>query len=278
MNFAGNDNISNVFSIHPDFSSKPVPSAPRQLHPHKSDCPFCSFARELTPDCQYVGSGEDKRAILAQTNHFYCILNRWGVFSNNSSELVVSKCFFQGMEELSYEQAVEFINLLKCRWEFRSGFGECLAYLNVGVQSGGSINHLHAQVVNTLSGFSEPAKKLTSFSNIDSDILEAKNLDLVLESSPGALSYIPNLPFGPAEVRVYGDNLESAAELTLSAIRMISNKTQWAYNVVFHFRIDDDRLFAQILPRYDLGLIYPNFFNTVIVGLDAKRYKELLLK
>lgn len=277
MNFVGNDNISNVFSIHPDFSTKPVPHAPRQLHPHKSDCSFCVFAKEIAPGSQFVGSGEDKREILTQTNNFFCILNRWGVFSNNSSELVISKCFFQGMEELSYEQAVEFINLIKSRWGVRSSFGDCLAYLNVGVQSGGSINHLHAQVVNSPTGFSEPAKNLTSFSYIDLDILEAKNSDLVLEATPGALSYIPNLPFGPAEVRVFGDNLENASKLILSAIRMISNKTQWAYNIVFHFRIDDDRLFAQILPRYDLGLIYPNFFNAVIVGLDAKRYKELLL-
>ncbi len=278
MSFINNrlerDIISGYNNLYIDLSKKPRNLIKRSFPESGDNCIFCNYSEQIL-------SGRDKLVdgtlVIDQKNNDFVINNKWGIF-NNDAELIISGGHVKTINELTIDKAVNLLTLFKRRVLLnKEKFENTLSFFNIGVLSGGSIEHLHGQVVGVDSEISSFGRGFLSLEVIESDINNSINRDLiVIKEDDVNFIYIPQAGLIGGEVRIYSDSIDKVSILLNNLLNSIDKFSEFSYNLIFHFI--DNKILVSYLPRHELGIIYPIFLNTYINHYDNYKYKENILK
>ena len=272
------DPVTGFRSVHPDQRGKPTSGNQRILTPDPDPCPFCRMAADIRAGAVEVYDGAAIRPVLDVTERVFAVPNRWGIFGDEHAELVLPLHHVADVESTDVDTMVDLLTVVARRWELMEERDlAALGFINVGVQAGGSLRHLHAQVVGSTVGRSEMGNRLARGIGRHEDVDNARRHDLVLVEVPRGLAYLTATPVCAGEVRIVADDLRTAAELIWRLNAAAASVASWSYNLILSFPRPDDGapaggVLVQWLPRFDLGIVFPYFFDTAISSIDLSGY------
>lgn len=249
-------------------SQKPVPKKTRLVPPYAGPCPFCAMSSDASDGLYILSDGSSSRDLLQSNLAAFATSNRWGVFPG--SELVIPYRHVYDLESLKDQEAVDLL-LLKARYDRAPG---AAAFINVGVQAGSSIAHIHAQVVRSPLFTSELFPATPSREALEEGFKAATNLNLVFAKDGKSLGYVAPSPVTSGELRIIAPDVASVVGTFLPAIRKAALLGPWSYNLVGHFTPDGCLL--QWLPALDPGVVFPRFLRTVVSTIDQRVYSDIL--
>lgn len=262
------DVLTGVVSVHLKPSNKPMPPAIRLMPPDRTPCPLCVMAASKDYESGFVNDGQSEIKLSKRSVSTFSFENLWPVFSDAPSELVCPKTHVHAIEDLSREEADDLFGLLHARYtELASRSKSVLPFVNVGHNAGGSLSHLHAQLVSTSAAPAERWHRLLSSSHLlDKDIALATAADLVVKDDHNGSVYVAYAPSFPGEIRIVADTpsaLHALIHETTTALA--SSIGAWPYNVV---PVWAERPFAQLIPRLDVGITYPTYLGAHPCRID----------
>jgi len=271
------DIITNTLSLLHNTPGKPLPKKPR-LQVQTPTCPFCLLAEQLPdslPDQPLILTDPSgPRPVQALTPFTFQIPNLWGTLDplGGTSQLIILREHLLGFEELSLEQAVDLLDLLTAAFHRLTGINR-LAFINVGIGSGSSIAHFHAQAVSSPLA---PTSTLLSFSDrelIKSDLTKALAAKLLIYSDDPRLNsqadpqvkplspiyaYVPTTMSRGFELRLQGGSNPTRAQLLIDLLLALQTLIgSFNYNIIIH----PESGLTQLLINLDYGIIYPYFFG-----------------
>lgn len=284
LNETRTDPVSGFRSVHPNLSGKPLPSNQRIATADPDPCPFCLMGVDVQAGSASLNDGVSTRPLLQSSATAYAIANKWGMFGSDHAEIVTPLEHVPDLESLSVDAATDLFGLVFERHEKVAARNlNALAFINVGLQSGGSLTHLHAQVVGSPHPRSPLGEGFASADGISDDLSAARNRGLMVSEGHHGAVYVAPSPIVSGEVRVISSSLDGAARLSLATVQAIAGIAYWSYNVVIHPATDSTHRagrpgqnLVQILPRFDLGIIYPMFLGTALSTLDQAAYAQNL--
>ena len=254
------DNISSFKNINVLLDGKPRKILGR-VFPESDECIFCIYKLNLEQN-------SDK--ILAKNNGAFVIKNKWGIF-NDDAEVIIADKHVNIINKLNYEDNFNFLSMLFERYQINKNiYKNVLIFINIGIFSGGSIEHLHGQVVGVNENLSDIGSSFYNIDKIMQDISTSYNERLVLSSENGSIIYIPVAGIVGGEIRILSDDISSLVVSLVSLLNSIDSNYNYSYNLVFHFI--DGKYFAQYLPRHEIGIIYPMYLNTSINHYNNREY------
>lgn len=306
------DLLTGTVAIEVDQTGKPVPTVVRQLPEGPAACPLCGIARRDLAGENPSAAGDVLRAELGPPGRAYAVDNRWKLLDAppdgrgalpaargeeadgaGTVELVLTPEHATSLDGLDPADATALVTLLLRRQaDLSEQYGSALAFLSVGVQAGSSLPHLHGQV----AGFSwqpptgEPDQPDCP---VCRDLRRAREADRIVDERDGWTLYVPWGPATSGELRValhpapgepgcqarpWEPSPEEmgplfAAALVDALVRLESLGYHWPYQIVWH---PEPHPHAHLLPRLDLGLIYPRFIGVMPVTFDHTSYARRL--
>lgn len=278
MSFINNrlerDIISGYNNLYIDLSNKPRNLIKRSFPESGDNCIFCNYSEQILLGCDRL---IDDTLVIDQNNNDFVINNKWGIF-NNEAELVIAGSHVRTINELRVDKVLNLLNLFKRRVLLnKEKFKNTLSFFNIGVLSGGSIEHLHGQVVGVDSEISSFGRGFFSLEVIENDITNSLSRDLiVIKEDEENYIYIPQAGLIGGEVRIYSDSIDKVSILLNNLLNALDIFSEFSYNLIFHFI--DNKFLVSYIPRHELGIIYPIFLDTYINHYDNYKYKENILK
>lgn len=277
------DQLTGIKTIKPDYSTKPIPSKARSLPNSTQPCPFCFLASQL-PSTILTDSHASRKLLFSNDSSFL-IENLWAPLETIGGKnfLVIPSSHLTSFEELDPKQLYQFLETISYALNNLTDQPTSMAFFNIGAPAGSSISHLHAQVV---SSPQPPTPILSAISDPDEvyqDYLRAFQLDLLInKTSLKPLTknelkftpqvYIPENMSRGFELRFIGGSELDRALLIQKFIDLLSIPTNFNYNLIWILSSS----FAQLLPTFDQGMIYPHYFNLIIQLTDSKILAEKL--
>lgn len=259
------DPVTGRRAVHFDAAGKPLPQIRRVSAREPDPCPFCLMGQQVAGGAEHVDDGDVTRSVLDSTPVAYTIANRWSVFAApNACDLVIAHRHVEGLEQLTRDELTVFIDQLTRRQAAHPS--DPVAFVNVGADAGGSLKHLHGQVVS-----SPYPTAVATGAAVDADEDLARRYGLTVAAGD-ARAWVAAAPTVAGEIRI---RAEAATPLSDTLHRVVAHLDAWPYNIVIR-RIDDGHLFTQVLPRLDRGIVYPEFFHVTVVGLDVRRWAATL--
>jgi diadenosine tetraphosphate (Ap4A) HIT family hydrolase len=254
------DPVTGVFVQAPDLTGKPLPNTTRVDITERAACPLCRMSE--TNDGFQMFDGEVSRPVLDRLGRFSAVTNRWPVLPG-PAELVIGDEHVTSLEAMSLENATDMLMLLDTRYRaLAQEFKSVAAFMNVGAGSGGSLSHAHAQIVASSSPPGPLLVRCRDRVGVQSDIETARAEGLVIAGDDRGIAWVPYAPSASVELRVSGLSVTGGASLTAEMVRTVGSIVCWPYNLVWH---GGDQPFVQWLARIDLGRIYPDIFDRIIV-------------
>lgn len=270
------DVLTGAISVHPKLSSKPMPPAVRLMPPDRSPCPICMMASSADYGNGFVSDGQSEIRLSKYSVSTFSFENLWPVFSDGPSELICPKIHVHAVEDLSSDAASDLFNLFHARYlELASSNKSVLPFVNVGHNAGGSLSHLHAQLVSTSAAPAERWNRLLSSSHLlDKDISLATAADLVVKDDHSGSVYVAYAPSFPGEIRIVADTPSALHSLIHEATTALTMSIgAWPYNII---PVWAERPFAQLLPRLDVGITYPTYLGAHPCRIDQNFIAEKL--
>lgn len=251
-NIITTDKITSFKNINVTLDGKPRKIFGR-VFPDSNKCVFCNYKVDLEPN---------SNMILAENSSCFVIKNKWGIF-NSEAEVIVTNKDVNVINHLDIEEIINFITMLYERYQLNKNiFKNVLTFINVGLFSGGSIEHLHGQVVGVNENLSEVGASFYDIDKILFDINNSYTERLVLSGENGSVIYIPVAGLVGGEIRILSDDIKSLASALFILLNAIDIFYSYSYNLVFHYI--DNKYFVQYLPRHEIGIIFPTYLDTSI--------------
>ena len=275
--FIFKDPLTGVETIKPDYSTKPLPSKARTLPQSSQPCPFCFLASQL-PASQLTDN-HATRKLLYSTNSSFLIENLWSPLTTIGGKnfLAIPTSHYTSFEELPPSDLFNLLDAITYAERELIEQVNKLTFFNIGSAAGSSIAHLHAQIVSSPQPQTEILKAISTPSRVYDDYYLAFFQDLVINKiSPKPLkqeeilhtpqAYIPANMSRGFEVRFIGGTPLDRAILIQKIITLLSTPTDFNYNIT----LSSTASFAQLLPTFDQGMIYPHYFNLIIQLSDSR--------
>lgn len=284
------DPITKKTSIHNYLVGKPRIKTERILnHVEGQYCDFCHLTRQVIKNRNKKITDTDgfTRNILDSSDTAYSIANRWGLLDETyasgnpkeSSEVVISKNHVHSLEELTERQARDLGELLERRYHaMRRHYKTVACFINCGVNAGGSLAHLHGQVVGSNTETNpEPVSSTgvegnTKGCSVCDDVSLAEKYDtLIVKENP--VTYIPYSPTVNMEVRSVvpcgraadvGSDLIASMRVVLKSLQKLGKNVP--YNIIMRY---GNHSYAQMFLRIDSGIIYPTIFNLTPITINT---------
>jgi len=259
-NIITTDTVTNFKNVNVKLDGKPRKILGR-VFPENSECVFCNYKINLEPN---------SNMILSENSSCFVIKNKWGIF-NADSEVIISNKDVNVINHLDIKDNTDFLTMLydRCRIN-KNIYKNVLTFINIGMFSGGSIEHLHAQVVGVNENLSKVGESFNEMEKILLDIGNSFVERLVISSENGSIIYIPHAGLVGGEIRILAYDIKSLASALANLLNAIDISYSYSYNLVFH--IIDKKYFVQYLPRHEIGIIYPTYLDTSINHYNNSEY------
>ena len=210
------DPISGKHSLHNYLKGKPKIKVKRILnYVDGQHCDFCHISKQVDRKRSRKITDNDgfARDILESNDSAYSIANRWSLLETNetdkeSSEVIIIKDHAHSLEELTAKQAEDLGDLLEKRYyAMKKYYKNVACFINCGVNAGGSLAHLHGQVVGS-------NLEITTGSYLQSETVKSEKPCTVCEdwslaekhntviSNGNLKTYIPYSPISNLEIRI----------------------------------------------------------------------------
>jgi len=218
-----------------------------------------------------LDDGDVERPLLSHSPHTFTIENRWSIFPPPGlCHLVIPYRHVEGLEDLTSEELEDLLveleqHLTRCEEGKPSG----TFFVNVGADAGGSIAHLHGQVVVP----PQPVGVKIETQQIDEDWKLALNFGLTIAKEQTTLSWVPAAPEYLGEIRFL---VAGATELSGALVPTLPHLAGFPYNLLARHIENTSELFVQLVPRIDRGISYQSLFGVTPVGLDLPSWANLL--
>jgi len=246
------DFLTKFKNINVKLDGKPRKNLGR-VFPESGECVFCNYKLNLEPN---------SNMILSENSSCFVIKNKWGIF-NSDAEVIVTNKDVNVINHLDMEEIINFLSMLYDRYQLNKNiYKNVLTFINVGLFSGGSIEHLHGQVVGVNENLSKVGESFCDLDNILLDIGNSYTERLVLSGENGSVIYIPYAGLVGGEIRILAEDIKSLASALSNLLNAIDISYNYSYNLVFHYI--DNKYFVQYLPRHEIGIIYPTYLDTSI--------------
>jgi len=253
------DPVTGVIALVPDMKGKPLPSVTRADIAERSPCPMCLMC--ATDDGSSMFDGEVSRPVLDRLGRFSSVPNRWPALAG-PAEMLLGDEHVTSLEAMTPEDAVDMLMLLDRRYRaLTQEFPSAAAFMNVGVGAGGSLPHVHAQVVASTSSQGERLDRCSARVGVQRDIEVAREEGLVIVEDERGVAWVAYAPSTSVELRVSARSTADGASLTTEMVKAVGSRACWPYNLVWH---GGDQPFVQWLSRIDSGRIYPELFDRII--------------
>ena len=270
------DVLTGVISVHPKRKNKPMPPAVRIMPPDRSPCPLCVMSSSSTYEDGFATDGQSQVKLSKHSAHTFSFQNLWPVFDDGPSELICPRSHVHAIEDLSNEEACDMLNLFHDRYlNLAEQHKTVFPFINVGHNAGGSLSHLHAQLVTTSAAPAERWERLLGSSHlIEKDMSFARAADLVVKDDASGSVYVAYAPSFSGEIRIVADTTQGLHSLIHdTATALATSIGDWPYNVI---PVWADRPFAQLIPRLDVGITYPTYLGTCVGVLNQEAIAEKL--
>jgi hypothetical protein len=288
---------------------KPIPLVVRTLPEGPAACPLCAIAERRLAGVDPTIAGDVPRGEYGPPGRAFAVDNRWKLIdappTGNATtpaargqevqgagtvELVMTPRHATSLDGLPDDDATALVTLMLQRQQHLAhAYGSGLAFLSVGLQAGSSLPHVHGQV----AGFSWAPPTGESDDTdcpVCADLSRATDVGRRVATGAGWTSYVPWGPATSGELRVALDpgpeGCDSAEDrdpvdlgrrytegLVDCLRRLEAAGMHWPYQVVLH---PERHAHAHLLPRLDLGMIYPRFVGIMPVTFDHTEYAERL--
>lgn len=253
------DPVTGLMVQAPNFKGKPLPSATRVDILGRSPCPLCRMCE--TNDGSQMFDGEVSRPVLDRLGRFSAVMNRWPALPG-PAEMLIGDEHVTSLEVMGPKEAIDMLLLLDRRYRsLAQEFKSVAAFMNVGAGSGGSLPHVHAQVVASPSPPGAQLARCLARVGVQSDIATAKTEGLVIAEDERGVAWVAHAPSASVELRISAISVDAGASLTAEMVRTIGAVVCWPYNLVWH---GGEQPFVQWLARIDSGRVYPDIFDRVI--------------
>lgn len=274
-------------------SAKPFP-AHQALFPAADPCPLCAVVANASDGV--TTDGGQVRKLVRSSPFVVSLLNRFPVFAppagvsvlHAARDHVLSPADLSPAAWQDLCAAMTDTEALVRAAEY-SGVPDpgrvrdvpAAAFMNVGVQAGASLSHLHAQTVAAVDADGLQAW-FPREDNVDTDYQLAVSRGQCLTSPPGARgsddgqwsAWVPVAPVAKYEVRVRASSLVSLALGVYEVLRTWrACSFDWAFNV---FVFAGPVPCAQLLPATDFGRAYPVLFGVNVAAGDLSEYANRL--
>lgn len=277
------DPLTKLQSIHPDLTGKPLPKNTRALPNELNPCPFCVLAKDAVDGKAELSDGSTTRPLLSKNDYSYATTNRWGLFGIDSTELIIPYEHLTDLETMSEIQIQKHFELTLERYQARSKeySDTTFAFINIGLQSGSSIPHLHSQIMNPPINSKNPLH-ITNKADISEDIKKSNLNNLTLIQQKNLITYIPYSPIIAGEVRIAASDLNQAVLALQKTVKAAAAIHPWSYNIVMNFTIKNpfgDQAPAYLihfLPRFELGSLFQIYLRTAIQSVNQELYHSTL--
>ena len=274
--------LTKVRTILPDIKDKPLPRKPLLTPPDIDPCPFCLLASQLPSPTLTDKFGP--RPLLASNDSSYLIPNHWPILSSleGTSLLAIPLEHVVAFEDLQLQALAPFMDLIQTAYHSHLPDSTKLAFLNIGIGAGGSVPHLHAQLVSAPIPATDILTTLNNPQAVKADLLAAiqQTLTLNLNSSLTAntidlnhfnpttpIAYLPATMSRGLEIRLVGGAVLDRALLTQKTLKALKTLIgDFNYNLTWFFESD----LTEILVTLDYGLIYPRYFNLNLQLTDSQ--------
>lgn len=272
------DPIFGTASLHVAMKGKPLARTERASAADPDPCPFCLMALDVQNGLMIANDGDVARDILGSNQEAFTVQNRWSAFSSPSTcDLVIPFTHVEGLEDLTNLELDGFLAELLDQQTRRDATKLTSAsFINVGAAAGGSLTHLHGQVVYS-SAVNGISLKSLEANSLDADWALARQYDLTLADDSEARAWVAPSSTFPGEVRIDSKDLGSTSIILAS---IVSHFKTVPYNVlVRHYlnRCDGTlRCFMQVIPRVGSGIVYPELFGLTIVTSELADWATLL--
>jgi galactose-1-phosphate uridylyltransferase len=259
MSVERQDPVTGVLVQAPNLAGKPLPSATRVDIAERAACPLCLMSE--TNDGFQMFDGEVSRPVLDHLGRFSAVMNRWPVLPG-PAEMIIGDEHVTSLEAMSPENATDMLLLLDRRYRaLAQEFKSVAAFMNVGAGSGGSLPHVHAQIVASPSPSGEYLARCSTRVGVQRDIEIAREVGLIVIEDDRGIAWVAYAPSASLELRVSGLSVTGGASLAAEMARTIGSVVCWPYNLVWH---GGDQPFVQWLARIDSGRVYPDIFERII--------------
>ena len=259
MSVERQDPVTGVFVQAPNLTGKPLPSITRVDIAERAACPLCRMSE--TNDGFQMFDGEVSRPVLDRLGHFSAVMNRWPVLPG-PAEMIIGDEHVTSLEAMSLENATDMLLLLDRRYRaLAQEYKSVAAFMNVGAGSGGSLPHVHAQIVASSAPAGSRLVRCRERVGVQRDIEIARSEGLIITEDDRGIAWVPYAPSASLELRVSGLSVAGGASLAAEMLHTIGSIVCWPYNLVWH---GGDQPFVQWLARIDAGRIYPEIFDRVV--------------
>ncbi|MFM7089168.1 MAG: hypothetical protein ACKOW9_06605 [Candidatus Paceibacterota bacterium] len=270
------DYLTNYHSVHPDLTGKLKPTNIRMDIPSYETCTFCTMSN--TRNSHSANDGTNDREILDQRPTAFLVPNKYSLFSNDSNFLAITEKHASSIEDLTLNELTDLFTIIQRKYLSLSP--SPFAFINVGLQAGGSNPHLHSQIVDTPFKPNAALLALRDHEPIKKDIRRSKEENLILIQEQNVTAYVPSSPTVSGEVRLASSSLDYALPVLKHLLSSISSKHRWAYNLIPTFShvpsSNAPTLLLQWLPRFDQGTIYQLYFQTAVQSINSKEYAAMI--
>lgn len=267
---------------------KPLPVIPRDVRdPGEADCPFCPLAGqarrigdELVERDGHVRVVRDISPVAVVLENPYSIFGADDPATDDQvgagvSEVVIFREHHTCLEPVSDADVRGLAAVLERRRALlEKRFDVVEVLINVGANAGGSIAHLHGQVLAAnVPGSPVCYEDRDGQCATCMDVALAGQALLVTTLRAGCTGYVPFAPSNNLELRVAGpcgtpvaDAAPVMLEMAAGMLRALDTAGHvWPYNVLIH---GGRHPHLHVLLRTDPGVVYPRAFNLVPVNAD----------
>ena len=189
--------------------------------------------------------------------------------------MVIPYQHVEGLEELDEPNLLGFFAELEAHQERRSQtHAESTIFVNVGAEAGGSISHLHGQVVSSGDPLGLPVNKVDEKS-LQEDWSLAERFDLLVEEAREYRVWVAASPILAGEVRF---DATSVSEVGFITQKVLPHFAEVPYNLMLrsYAHAGKKRIFGQFIPRSDRGIVYPQLYGINIVTSDLAHWASSL--
>lgn len=256
------------------------------LHEPPEPCQFCRLSVDRPVAGQTVVEDDGTaRPVLAAGVGSFAVQNRWPLFDglspddpeHGSSEVHLAYRHVTCLEDAEREETAAIGRLL---WERRELLAQqyrtTVAVVNVGVNAGGSVAHLHGQVVAANVDGGAVCPQPATECAVCADVADSAARDQVAFRGEATTMYVPGAPGCNLDLRVAatactpGTAATGGALLTVVRDALLAARAlglNWPYNVTLHAGAHPH---AHLFARVDSGTVYPTWFGVTAVGTDLR--------
>ena len=264
------DRLTGVYSVHPDMSGKPFPTAARNIPDVGAECALCRLVQEPLDENFEIEDEGSKRPVLRDDHYARTTTNRWSpVESVGRADLIVLARHAEGLGELDESEMCAFLSHIFDMAHQHQGYAGTLMTTAVGRGAGSSQPHLHGQVVST--GVVSPQAWVidVSAASLDDDIAAATTHSLLVRRGSEFSTYVPYAPAYAGEVRIVAGSLAGLTRGLKELVDLIETRIgALDYRVVFH---RGDRYVAQLVLQFSRPGLHSDILGLTVISAPVDR-------